>query len=99
MYNMEWNKTIYRELRKGRKPEQIIEKRGFPSKYVQGEYELFNTNRDTNMMDFQAKFVDAIEAYVKNESPNIQSYIRTHMKKGYLSNDELLELIMRVAEG
>lgn len=39
--NIEMNKTIYRELRRGRKPDEIFEKHGFPTSYVQAEYEQF----------------------------------------------------------
>lgn len=56
-------------------------------------------DRNIDMIDSQKRYINDIETYVKNACPDMQRYIDTFTKRGYLTTDELLELIHAVSEG
>ena len=84
-------KMMYRGFRTGMTPVDIIAKYGYHPDIVEVEYERFLRSSDRDVNVLVRSIVEDCSAYITQ--PQIESHVEKYRKQGYLTNDEILELL------
>ena len=83
-------KKLYTEFKKGKKPADIIADHGFHPEVVEKEHQRFMESNERDIDVLQSKI---ISDFVKRPSKNTKPLLEKYKTTGYLTHNELFELI------
>jgi hypothetical protein len=95
--NSEGLKTLYREFKSGKKPIDILAEHGFHPEAVEIEYRRFMGLRERDgdelLNQIILKMIQKGYAKERTRNSNIKTLIDLYRQRGYLTNNEILELL------
>jgi hypothetical protein len=88
-------KKLYDEFRTGKKPIDIIADNGFHPEVVANEYKRYMKFRQRDIDILQERYISSI---IKYPIAKAEPLIKKYQSKGYLTNNEFLELLKLKSE-